>query len=100
MVLEFFRFRDRMGGPTVELMTVPVPLSYREIADDITDRIRSGEYPPGERIPSYSQLAEIYSVSVSTAQRGVGLLQDRRLVVGAQGRGLFVADDALGRLGQ
>ncbi len=78
---------------------MPVPLSYRGIAADITARIRSGEYSPGARLPSYAELAEIYSVSVSTAQRGIGLLQDRGLVVGSQGRGLYVADDAPAQLG-
>ncbi len=78
---------------------VPVPLNYREIAGDITDRIRSGEYPPGSQLPSYTKLADLYSVSVSTAQRSIGLLQDRGLVLGSQGRGLYVAEDALGKLG-
>ena len=71
-------------------MTVP-RLTYREIADDLAARIRSGEYPPGEKLPSYAQLADIYSVSVSTAQRAVTLLHDRGLIVGEKGVGLYVA---------
>ena len=44
-----------------------IPLNYRGIADDIAARIATGECPPGARIPSYSQLATLYSVSISTA---------------------------------
>jgi GntR family transcriptional regulator len=87
-----------MEGPTVETVTVPIPLSFREIADDIAERIRRGEYPPGEKLPSYPELADLYSVSVSTVQRAIGLLQHDGIVKGAQGRGLYVTDDALQKL--
>jgi GntR family transcriptional regulator len=71
---------------------MPIPMSYRHIADDISERIRVGEYPPGGQIPSYAELADIYSVSVSTAARAVGLLRDRGVVVGSPGRGVYVPD--------
>lgn len=70
----------------------PIPLSYTDIAADIASRITSGEYEPGAKLPSYSQLADLYSVSFSTAARAVALLRDRGVVVGAPGRGVFVAD--------
>ena len=75
-----------MGASTVPRLT------YREIADDLTARIRSGEYPPGGPLPSYSKLAELYSVSVSTAQRAVALLHDRGLITGEPGVGVFVKE--------
>lgn len=67
-------------------------LSYREIANDIEARIRTGEYPPGSELPSYARLADLYSVSRATVTRAYGLLRDRRLVYGEQGRGVFVAE--------
>jgi DNA-binding GntR family transcriptional regulator len=70
----------------------PVPLTYRQVADDLATRIARGEYKVGESIPSYRELAELYSVSVSTASRAVALLRDRGLVIGAPGRGVFVAE--------
>lgn len=73
-------------------LTVPAHLSYRGIADDLDDRIRSGEYPPGSRLPSTPQLAELYSVNRSTIVRAISLLQDRGLVEGIQGLGRYVAD--------
>jgi len=69
-----------------------IPLDYRGIADDIAARIAAGEYPPGSKIPSYSQLATLYSVSISTAQRAVIVLRERGLVQGAQGRGVYVRE--------
>jgi len=70
-----------------------IPLNYRGIADDIAARIAAGEYPPGSKIPSYSQLATLYSVSISTAQRAVMVLRVSGQVVGVQGRGVFVKED-------
>lgn len=72
---------------------MPIPKTYLEIADDLAARIAAGEYPPGKMIPSYAHIADIYSVSVSTAQRAVRVLQhERHLVVGASGRGVFVVE--------
>jgi GntR family transcriptional regulator len=77
-----------MGVPTQE---TDVPkLTYRQIADDMTERIRRGEYPPGAQLPSYAELAVLYSVSVATASRAYGLLSDRGTVEGSPGRGMFV----------
>lgn len=67
-----------------------VPFTYAQIADDLAERIASGEYAAGAQLPSYAELAALYSVSVSTAQRAVSLLRDRRVVVGVPGRGVFV----------
>lgn len=67
-------------------------LSAPQIADDIRDRIRSGEYPPGSKLPSYPQLAEIYSVHPATIQRAMTILRTRGDVYGQQGRGVFVPE--------
>jgi GntR family transcriptional regulator len=67
-------------------------LTYRGIADDLAARIASGEYPRGSKLPSHSQLVGIYSSSLATIVRAVGLLHDRRLVQGVPGVGVFVAD--------
>lgn len=72
---------------------MPVPMGFRAIAADLQERITKGEYPPSSRLPSYPELATLYSVSVSTAQRAVGLLIDRGRVISSPGRGLFVPDE-------
>lgn len=74
----------------------PTQMSYRQIADDLAQRIASGEYPPGSQLPSTAQLAELYSVNRSTIVRAVGLLHDRGLVVGVAGRGVYVPDPGTG----
>jgi GntR family transcriptional regulator len=67
-------------------------LSFQQIADDLAARIDSGEYPPGAKLPSYSNLADLYTVSVATAQRAILILRTRGLVEGEPGRGVFVRD--------
>jgi GntR family transcriptional regulator len=70
-----------------------IPLSFREIADDLDDRIQRGEYDNDEkRLPTYVQVADIYDVSRSTAARAYALLVDRGRVKGSAGRGMYVND--------
>lgn len=69
---------------------MPRPMSYRQIADDLAARIATGEYPPDGKLPSYTQIAELYSVSYATAHRAIQVLIERGLVVGEPGRGTFV----------
>ncbi|MEU8003072.1 winged helix-turn-helix domain-containing protein [Catellatospora sp. NPDC049111] len=71
---------------------MPVPMSYTEIAADLTARIRAGEYPAGSKLPSYNELATLYSVHFATIARVMALLRDRGVVVGSPGRGTFVPD--------
>ncbi|GAB3803492.1 GntR family transcriptional regulator [Micromonospora zhanjiangensis] len=65
---------------------------YRRIANEIEGKIRSGEMKPGEKLPSTSELADQYHVSLATVNRAFGLLHDRRLVIGRQGKGIYVAE--------
>jgi GntR family transcriptional regulator len=71
---------------------VPRHMDFRSIAGDIAARIASGEYPPDAQLPSYRQIADLYSVSISTAQRAILVLQERGLVYGIPGKGVFVRD--------
>ncbi|WP_123606562.1 winged helix-turn-helix domain-containing protein [Micromonospora sp. Llam0] len=68
------------------------PANYRRIADELTAKIKSGELPPGAKLPSTAQLADQYDVSPATVYRAVSLLHDRALVVGHSGRGVYVAE--------
>lgn len=78
---------------TPEDSTMARRMTWREIADDLTERIAAGEYRPGEHIPSYARLAELYDVSVSTASKAVARLADRGLVETDPGRGVLVRGD-------
>jgi DNA-binding GntR family transcriptional regulator len=72
------------------LVPAPIPPSAAQIADDLVDRIRSGEYPPGSRLPAYRELANLYDVGMTTISTVIVMLKARGFVVGAQGRGVFV----------
>ena len=69
-----------------------IPMSSAQIARDLTDRIRAGEYgEPGSQLPTYAALAGLYSVSESTIAKTILLLRERGVVVGVAGRGTYVA---------
>lgn len=67
-----------------------------EIADDIAERIKAGEYQPGEQLP-YEPLMKLYGfggepASRSKIQRAMGWLRALRLVEYRPGVGMFVVD--------
>ncbi|MBQ1072162.1 winged helix-turn-helix transcriptional regulator [Micromonospora sp. C31] len=65
---------------------------YRQIANDITAKIKSGELKPGDKLPSTRELAATYQVHMNTASRALSLLHDRELITGHPGRGTYVAE--------
>ena len=70
-----------------------IPMNAEQIARDLTDRIKAGEYgEPGTQLPTYAALADLYSVSESTITKVIGLLRERGLIVGVPGRGTFTAE--------
>ncbi|WP_328853338.1 TetR/AcrR family transcriptional regulator C-terminal domain-containing protein [Micromonospora globbae] len=64
---------------------------YRRIAADIADRIASGEFAPGARIPSTRQLMAAYGVAMATATKVLATLRERGLVEPVRGVGTVVA---------
>lgn len=69
---------------------MPRRLTYGEIAHDLAERIAIGDYPPGSKLPSYTELGQLYDVSYATVHRAVRILRERQLVYGEPGRGVFV----------
>ncbi|MEQ4302658.1 winged helix-turn-helix domain-containing protein [Plantactinospora sp. B6F1] len=69
------------------------PADYLRVVEAITDQIRSGELTPGDKLPSYSQLAGEYNVSISTTQAALRILRERGLVEGHQGKGTYVTQN-------
>jgi GntR family transcriptional regulator len=53
---------------------------YLRIAADLRGRIVSGEYQPGDRLPTLPELCERYEVSETTARNAVALLRTEGLV--------------------
>jgi DNA-binding GntR family transcriptional regulator len=63
---------------------------YRRIADDLRDKIESGELTG--QIPTRAKLAEQYGVAYMTVDRAIRVLKDEGLVYGVAGLGVFVSD--------
>ena len=76
---------------------------YRVIADELRQRVESGELAAGALLPSESELSGAYDVSRVTVRKALDILRDEGLVDSRQGFGWFVATDpvrqSLGRLG-
>lgn len=83
------------GNMVAPIRETPMPprMPYtRQIIADITDRIDSGEWPPGFKLPSITELAAEYRCSAAPVRVALTQLQGAGLVVGHQGVGNFVAD--------
>jgi GntR family transcriptional regulator len=65
---------------------------YLQIADDLRTQIHGGSLAPGTPLPSTAQLAERYDASLSVVKMAVGILRNEGLVIGQQGKGVFVRD--------
>ncbi len=64
---------------------------YQQIKALITQSLQSGEWKPGELIPSEVELALRYKVSQGTVRKAIDELSAENLVVRRQGKGTFVA---------
>ena len=67
---------------------------YRQIKLLITQSLVSGEWGPGDSIPSELELASRYSVSQGTVRKAVSELAEENLLIRYQGKGTFVASHA------
>lgn len=63
---------------------------YRQLANLIEQRIRSGELAPGARVPSITTLAQEYGIAKGTARRALVELVNRGLIETTPGWGSFV----------
>lgn len=68
-------------------------LAHEEIMEQLQARIRSGEWKPGERLPTMQQLASQYGLSRTAVREALRLLESRRIVSIEHGRGMFVSND-------
>lgn len=81
--------RSRIGG------TLKAPLRQTDMQDslveDITvllvDRLVSGEWPAGTRIPTERALTELFGVSRATVRSGIDRLAGWKMVISRQGSG-------------
>lgn len=65
---------------------------YAQIADALRERIRSGTYTAGTKLPSETELLEEFEVTRPTVRRGLSVLQQEGLTEASRGRGVFVRE--------
>jgi GntR family transcriptional regulator len=67
---------------------------FLQIADTITEKVVSGEFPPGEKIPSVRELAAVMGVNPNTVMRTYSELQAMNIIENQRGIGYFVSQEA------
>jgi DNA-binding transcriptional regulator YhcF (GntR family) len=67
---------------------------YRQIAEEIRDRIERGELGPGRPVPSARQITKDYGVALATATKVLATLRQEGLVTAVPGIGTVVAQDS------
>ena len=63
---------------------------YLQLARILRERVTSGAYPAGRKIPGYVALEDEFGVANVTVRRAVRLLADEGLLEIVPGRGTFV----------
>ena len=63
---------------------------HRQIAAQLRERIRRGEWQPGERLPSIPAIAEMCGVAKQTAQRSIDQLRVEGVLITKPGSGTYV----------
>ncbi len=66
---------------------------YSQIIDEMTMRIASGEYAPGDKLPSVRDLAMDAGVNPNTMQRALAELERKGLVYSERTSGRFVTKE-------
>jgi GntR family transcriptional regulator len=69
----------------------PLPM-YFQLKELMREKIASGEWKPGDMVPSERELSEQYQISRMTARQALGELATEGLLRREQGRGTFVAE--------
>lgn len=64
---------------------------YRQIADDLIDRIRGGDLRPRRPIPSEAALVREYKVARETARKAIAFLREQGWVYTVPQRGSYVS---------
>ncbi|MEV4540291.1 winged helix-turn-helix domain-containing protein [Micromonospora echinaurantiaca] len=64
---------------------------YQVLADELRSKIESGEWPPGTKLPSRSQLCKEYGVSDTVVGKAMMILRATGLTETLEGVGVYVA---------
>ncbi|WP_405105902.1 winged helix-turn-helix domain-containing protein [Micromonospora sp. NBC_01405] len=75
---------------------MPAKAKWAQLADNIRERIESGELAPGDKLPSTAQLKLEHGVSATVVRQAILVLQMQGWVEGVHGVGVFVAERPAG----
>ena len=67
---------------------------YLQIASMLRRRISTGEWSPGEQLPTLEAMSREFGVARVTVRQAVGLLEEEGLIWRRQGKGTFVSEHA------
>jgi len=67
------------------------PLQVR-VADDIRAKVETGEYAPGQQIPTLDELAATHLCSLTAVRKAVDLLRQQGILITKQGKGTYVRE--------
>jgi len=70
----------------------------KEVQTDLEFKIVTGELAPGEKFPPIRDLAEMYDIGTSTAQKIVNNLSAEDIIVKKRGVGFFIKPYIKGKL--
>lgn len=68
--------------------------AYLRIVADLRGRIIAGELPPGAKVPSETDLRQMYGVSTTVAKNALALLRSEGLVERRRGSGTYVRESS------
>lgn len=72
----------------------PIPL-YIQLANILRDQIQSGAIPAGSKLPSESEMVQLYNLSRLTIRDSLAILANEGLVEKQHGKGTFCKSNAL-----
>jgi len=72
--------------------------AYYRLAEEIRNKIESGEWKPGDMLPSTARLAKEYGISHMTVRQGISLLANEGYIESIQGKGSFVTSPPMDTL--
>jgi len=72
----------------------PIPM-YHQLKELVSEKIESGEWAAGHRLPTEAELSREFGVSRITVRHAMQLLQNQGMLERKQGRGTFVAQPKL-----
>lgn len=75
-----------------QLKTSADGTKYEQVTAQLREQIRSGVLKPGERLPSYNKVRDLYGVHTNTMEKVHAQLEREGLIVRRRGSGTYVAD--------